>query len=375
MPFLGQQNVEDFSKKVQELRKGGAGGLRDRLKGGMTRGRITGLVIVLLLVLVFLIVVPLSKFYTDALWYNHVGFQSLFYKTLVAKILSVVIFGLIFFVLLYGNIFLARRLAPKQEVNLEGSPLKDVIEKARGTWKKVVGIGLVIFSIIAGIVAGIGWGGKWDIILKWANHASFARTDPYFHKDIAYYAFSYPFNRALTDWLIGTLLFILVVTAVVYLFEGGIRLKASWDMFAPHVLAHLSVILAAIFVIKAYSYRLNMYELLFSKKGAVFGIGYTDAHAQIPALWIMLVLVLAIAVMLVLNIKFKSWLLPVIGIGALLVVALIAGTIVPAAVQALVVKPAEQAKERPYLNNYIESTRDAYKIKDVNSQPYPRSPT
>ena len=43
MPFLGQQNVEDFNKKLQEMRKGGADGLRARCKGGFTRGRMPAL--------------------------------------------------------------------------------------------------------------------------------------------------------------------------------------------------------------------------------------------------------------------------------------------------------------------------------------------
>jgi len=371
MPFLGQQNVEDFSKRLDELRKSGGRGLRERLKGGFTRRRIALLIILILIVAFFAIIVPFAKFYTDALWYNHLGFQNLFYKTLVAKILSVVIFGLIFFALLYVNIFLARKISPEQEFKLEGSPLEPIINKAKGAWKKAVGIGLVIFSLVAAFIAGLGWGGKWDQILKWMNHAAFAKTDPVFHKDIGYYVFSYPFHRSLTDWLIGALLFVLVVTAVIYIFEGGIRLKASWDMFAPHVLAHLSVILAAIFVIKAYSYRLNMYELLFSKKGAVYGVGYTDANAQIPALWIMLVIALLIAAILIVNIKYKSWLLPVIGVGALLVAALVVGTIYPAIIQRYVVKPAEQSKERPYLERYITETRDAYKISAVSPTPYP----
>jgi uncharacterized protein len=374
MPFLGLQNVEDFNKKLKELRKGGSGDIREKLKGQFTTGRKVLLAVVLLALIVFMIIVPFSKFYTDALWYNHLSFSSLFYKTLVAKILSVIIFGLIFFALLYGNIFLARKLSPKQEVDLEGSPIKDAVEKVRGAWHKIVGVGLVIFAVIAGFIAGIGWGAKWSVILRWLDHASFAKTDPVFHKDIGYYVFSYPFARALTDWLIGTLLFVLVVTAVIYLFEGGIRLKKGWDMFAPHVLAHLSVILAAIFIVKAYSYRLNMYELLFSKDGVVYGVGYTAANARIPALWIMLVIALGIAVVLVLNIKLKSWLLPVVGVGVLLVAALLAGTIYPAIIQGLVVKPAEQAKEKPYLERNIQATRDAYKITNIDSKRYPAIP-
>lgn len=367
----GPQNVEDFSKKLQELRKSGASNLRERFKGGFTKGRIAILIVILALIVIFLIIVPFAKFYTDALWYNHVGFQNLFYKTLVAKILSVLIFGLFFFALLYGNIFLARRLSPEQEFKLEGSPLEAVVEKARGAWKKAVSIGLVIFALVAALIAGLGWGGKWDVILKWVNHSAFSTVDPVFHKNIGYYTFSYPFYRALVDWLIGVLLFVLIVTAVIYFFEGGIRLKKSWDMFAPHVLAHLSVLLGAIFVLKAWSYRLNMYELLFSKRGVVYGVGYTDAHARIPAFWILLVLALVIAVAFIINIRLKSWLLPLIAIGSIVVVALVAGTIVPAIVQSYVVKPSERAKEKSYIKREINATRGAYDINKVASTQYP----
>lgn len=365
------QNVEDFTKRLRDLQKSGAKGLRERFKGGVTKGRVAILVILLIVIFFFLIIAPFARFYTDALWYNHVGFQNLFYKTLVAKILSVVIFALFFFVLLYGNIFLARKISPEQEFKLEGSPLEGVVEKARSAWKKAVGIGLVIFAAIAAIIAGLGWGGKWDIILKWINHTPFSKTDPVFGKDIGYYVFSYPFNRALTDWLIGALFFVLIVTALVYVFEGGIRLKLGWDMFSPHVLAHLSVILALIFIIKAYSYRLNMYELLFSQRGVVYGVGYTNAKAVIPAYWIMLVLLLGLAGVLLVNIKLKSWLLPVIAIGAWLVIALLAGTVYPAIVQAWRVKPAELTRERPYLERYISATRDAYNVNRVETKPYP----
>src|SRR5450756_1742207 len=105
-----------------------------------------------------------------------------------------------------------------------------------------------------------------------------------------------------------------------------------------------------------------MYELLFSKRGVVYGVGYTDAHARIPAFWILLVLALVIAVAFIINIRLKSWLLPLIAIGSIIVVALVAGTIVPAIVQSYVVKPSERAKEKSYIKREINGTRDAYDI-------------
>jgi uncharacterized membrane protein (UPF0182 family) len=365
---MGADNIEDFSKKLREVR---VKDLRAKFKSGFTKPRIAILVILLLVVIFFIIIAPLAGFYTEALWYNHTGFQNLFWKTIMAKVLMVVIFGALFFILLYGNIFLARKIPPPQQIETEGSPLDEFVTRTRKVWKKVIGWGLLAICIFAAIVAGVGWAGKWDLLLKFLNHSAFGKTDPVFHKDIGYYVFSYPFLRAFNDWLFGALIFVLIVTAIVYVLDGGIRLKWGRDMFAPYVWAHLSILLAALFLVKAWSYRLNMYELLFSKRGVVYGIGYTDAHAKLPALWLMLAVAIIAAVIFLVNIWRRGWVLPAIAVGSLVVVAVVFGTVVPALVQSYVVKPSERAKEKQYIAREINATRDAYDINKVQSTAYP----
>lgn len=366
----GSNNIEDFTKRLREVK---ISDLKDRfkLKKGAGRRWIILAIIVAIIVIFFAIITPFANFYTDALWYNHVGFQNLFYKTLVAKILMVVIFGAFFFILLYGNLLLARRLPPPQELVTEGSPLQDVVDKVRTVWKKMVGLGFLIFSLVAALVAGLGWAGRWDVLLKFINHTSFGKTDPVFGKDIGFYIFSYPFQRALVDWLMGTLIFVLIITAVIYVLDGGIRLSRGPGMFAPYVKAHLSMLAAAILLVKAWSYRLNMYELLFSKRGVVYGVGYTDIHATLPALWIMVILALLAAIIFIVNIWRRGWLLPAIAVGSIVVVSLLAGTVYPLIIQNLRVKPAERVKEQPYLRRNIEATRDAYNINKVVGKAYP----
>jgi uncharacterized membrane protein (UPF0182 family) len=360
----GPINIEEWSKKVKDAKIG------ERLKKGFTVPRIIVLAIVLLIIIFFLIIAPFARLYTDALWFNHLGFQSLFYKTLVTKILMVVVFGLAFFVLLYGNILILRKLSPDEQVELEGSPLEAFVAHARGAWSKLVKWILVIFSILAAFIAGLGWSGNWDVVLRYLNHATYGQKDPIFGKDVSYYLFSYPFIRSLVNWLLGVLFFILVVVALLYILEGGIRLKWGPDMLAPHVKAHLSVLGAAILLVKAWSYRLNMYELLFQKKGVVYGVGYTDAHAHIPALWIMLVVAIAAAVVLLINIRYRGWLLPVIAVGSLIVVTILAGTVYPLIIQNYRVKPNELQLESKYLGYNIDFTRNAYKINQVQVKPY-----
>jgi hypothetical protein len=364
---LGFDGFEKWSKKLEEVKFSGMG---EKFKQGFTKRRAVIIVILLLIIAFLAIIVPFASFYTDALWYNHLGFQNLFWKMFWAKILMVVIFGAVFFVLLYTNIYLARKIPPSQKISAEGSPLESVIIKIKGSWGKFIRIGTVVFCLLAAFFSGLGWGGKWETVLKFLNHTSFGTKDPIFNKDIGFYAFSYPFQRALVDWLMGSLIFIIFVTAVVYLFTGGIRPKRGPDMLAPHVKAHLSVLLALIFLVKAWSYRLNMYEVLFSKNGVVYGAGYTDVHARLPALWIMFVLALLAVIILLVNIWYRGWILPAIAVVSLIVVAFLAGTVYPLIIQNYRVKPNELSKESPYLKYNIDFTRQAYKLNEVQVKPF-----
>ena len=358
---------EDWSKKLEELN---ITEIKEKFKSGFTKPRILILILVALLLVFVAVVTPLAGFYTDALWYNHIGFQNLFWKMFWAKILMVLSFGAAFFILLYGNIYLARKIPPQQEINAEGSPLEEVIEKVRSVGSKAITIGLLVFSAIAALLAGLGWGGKWELVLKFLNHASFGKTDPLFGKDIGFYLFSYPFQKELVNWLISSLFFILVITVVIYIFDGGIRLKRGPDMLASHVKAHLSVLAGVILLVKAWSYRLNMYELLMTKDGAVYGAGYTDTHARLPALWILTILALVAAVVLIVNIKYKGWLLPAIAIGSMVVVTVLAGTLYPLIIQNYRVKPNEREMESEYLEYNIEYTREAYDLTDIKQEAF-----
>ena len=95
------------------------------------------------------------------------------------------------------------------------------------------------------------------------------------------------------------------------------------------------------------------------------GAGYTDVHARLPALELLILVSLAAAVLLIYNIRRQGWALPILGVGLWFLVALTAGTIYPAAVQALKVNPAQNTLERPYIQRNINATRAAMGINDV----------
>ena len=53
-------------------------------------------------------------FYTDWLWFREVQFTSVFVTVLQTQVLLGVVTGAAFFLILYGNVTLARRLAPRE---------------------------------------------------------------------------------------------------------------------------------------------------------------------------------------------------------------------------------------------------------------------
>ena len=185
--------------------------------------------------------------------------------------------------------------------------------------------------------------------------------------------FTLPFEQFLVHWALVALVVVLLVTVLSHYLNGGIRLQGPRPRVRPAVKAHISVILGLLALVKAVGYYLARFNLDLSTNGYVQGAGYTDVHARLPALELLILVSLAAAVLLIYNIRRQGWALPILGVGLWFLVALTAGTIYPAAVQALKVNPAQNTLERPYIQRNIDATRAAMGINNVQPASYPAS--
>jgi uncharacterized membrane protein (UPF0182 family) len=77
------------------------------------------------------------------------------------------------------------------------------------------------------------------------------------------------------------------------------------------------------------------------------------------------------AALFVWNIWRRGWVLPVIAVGLWGFVALVIGTIYPAAYQRFSVQPNELAKEKPYIARNIHATRVAFGLDSVKAAQFP----
>ena len=316
----------------------------------------------MVVVLLVLSLHTFAVFYTDALWFSSVNLHAVWLKLFEVKVGLLLAFSAVFAVILLVSLLVAERLAPK-------GPSVDAEDEFVKRYREVIGpyarwlraIVVVVLSFIVGSQAL----GQWQNWLLFRNATAFPNSDPQFHRNVGYFVFTLPFQQFLVHWTLVALIVVLLVTALSHYLNGGIRMQGPRPRVPPAVKAHLSVILGLIALTKAVGYYLARFNLDLSSNGYVQGAGYTDVHARLPALELLILVSLAAAALLIYNIRRQGWALPILGVGLWFLVALTAGTIYPAAVQALKVNPAQNTLERPYIQRNINATRAAMGIQHV----------
>lgn len=338
------------------------------------RGRPTVPIIVGVVVLLLAISGGVATFYTDALWYADLGQSTVFWTRVTSSWVTGLVFFALFFVILYVNVFIARRMAPLavlRATDEAGFRFEMALQQIRDALRRFSGIGLIALSAVAALISGAAMAAKWSVFRLAFAAVPFGQTDPQFGRDLSFFFFTLPALRTVADWLMGTLAVTLVLTAAVHVLTGSLRPWARLKGFDPHVKAHLSVLGGLMIVVQGFRYWLDIFELSFSPRGQVLGASYTDVHAQIPAFQILIVIAVISGIALILNIRFKGWKLPAIALGVWVGASILIGGVYPALVQQFRVSPNEVATEAPYIKRNIAMTRKAFKIEDVIVRAFP----
>ena len=309
----------------------------------------------------------LSRIWTDYLWYDEVGYTTVFWTPLVARLLVGIFFAAVFFLVFYGSLWLARKVSPRL-LPARTSGGEEVLEVAvRRRWP---GRLMLIVSIIVAIIFGITYSGRWEQILLFLNRSDFGYKDPLFGKDAAFFVFTLPVWHMLVNFVGIALLFTFIATAFTYVVDRAMVLNQKNKVsLAPHVKAHLSVLLALAMVAKAGDYMIQSWSLVYSERGAVFGASYTDVHASLPVLHFLAIVSLLAAALFLANIRYRGWRLPALAIGLMFLTWVFAGKAYPAIIQQYRVSPNEISAETPYIANNIEATRWAFGLDKITHIP------
>src|SRR4051812_32561761 len=154
------------------------------------RGRVGLVLAVIALFLLLTSLRGIAGFYTDLLWFDSLGYRSVFTGVLGAKASLTILFSLVFFVLLWVNLFIGDRIAPRFR---PAGPEEEVIERYHELIGHRTGLVRIVVSAVFALIAGAGVGGQWNDWILFTHAHDFGVKDAQFHKDVGFYVFKLPF--------------------------------------------------------------------------------------------------------------------------------------------------------------------------------------
>lgn len=314
----------------------------------------------------FLSAKSLSAFYINVLWFDSLNRTDLYWGILRSKAELGLLFSLVLALAFWVNIFITDRLAP---ATLPNTPQDLAIGRVRDITSKRKGLVRLVVSVVFGLMIGLPMSSHWEEWVLFRNHQSFSIDDAQFNTDVGFYMFRLPFLESVVSWAFGALIMVVLITLVSHFLNGSIRPQDKINKMSAQSKVHISVLLAAAALLRAANYWLSRYNLTRSSRSVVEGALYTDINAQLPAINLMILVSVAVAILLLWNIRQKGWRLPALAVGLWVVVAIVAGAVYPAIVQRFVVQPSVSTRELPFISRNIEATKAAMGLSNVERVP------
>ncbi|MYJ58276.1 MAG: hypothetical protein F4088_05275, partial [Chloroflexi bacterium] len=317
-------------------------------QGGRTWPRVV-VAGVALLVLLILLNIGID-IYVDRLWFGNVGYQGVFDLRIVTQVWLFAAGAGVALLVLGGTYAIAWRMPVEALAPAVDDPrLSRVIHI-------IAAVAMILLAIIFGSVAA----GQWDLILQYLNAKPFGTTDPQFGKDLGFYVFELEALQFMKGWATGLAIMAMLTTAATY----GVRLMMHRGN-ARSTLAvriHIAPTIAVVMGLFVWSYWLARFELALNPGGFVFGATFTDDNIRSPVQIVKMVAGVLV-ILGVLSWPFHERLrFPLTSIALLILVSIVGGAILPAAIQRFTVEPNELQRETPYIERNIAATRSAFAL-------------
>ncbi len=310
-----------------------------------------------LLVLLILLNIGID-IYVDRLWFGNVGYRGVFDLRVVTQVWLFLAGAGISLLVLATTFAIAWRM-PVDATN----PAEDDPRLIR-VILIIAAIAMILLAVIFGSVAA----GQWDLILQYLNAKPFGSTDPQFGRDLGFYIFELEALQFMKGWATGLAIMAMLTTAAAYgvrlmLHRGGARSTIG-------VRVHLALTIAIVMALFVWSYWLARFELALNPAGFVFGATFTDDNIRSPVQIVKMVAAIAVIIG-VLSWPFHERLrIAIAPIVMLILVSIVGGAILPAAIQRFTVEPNELERETPYIERNVAATRSAFALNEIEEREF-----
>ncbi|HJU54875.1 MAG TPA: UPF0182 family protein [Pyrinomonadaceae bacterium] len=314
--------------------------------------------------------------YISALWFDSLGYSSVYWYIFRTKLLTFLIFAVVTAAILRAAFWLIERTFAATALDRRTVVVNNqsVTVNPSKFFRPVAWA----LSVIIGLVIGLGMKDGWREFALYLNQPSVPTPDPIFGKPLSFYLFSLPVHQMLSRWLIMLSLIILVVTALFSILSATQKqkTKAASDAARATAYAAVSFALAGFLLLLAWRVYLSRYPYLWQDHQSFSGVTYTEANYYLPGLSIVAIMLIIAAAIVVANALTKRKLRFIVaGIALPVVTFIVAGMLIPAYVQSFVVKPNELGRESPYIEHNINWTRKGFGLDRIEMRDFEAEPS
>jgi uncharacterized membrane protein (UPF0182 family) len=334
------------------------------------RGRARWVVLALAAALLFGGNTVLS-YYVDALWFDSLGYASVFWTRLDLQAGIFATYALLTFVASFGA-FVA--LKPVDFGELIGGRIlinRQWVQLPVDSILTLIALGSA--ALIA-LLIGSSMMSSWTTLsLFWHAPRAATMPDPIFGNPLSFYLFTLPMWQLMSGWLLGLAVIASAIAGLFALATARAFNVAGRGLGAAktRLWRGLSVCVALLLLALALREYLGRFELLFQDQTIFAGVTFTDAHVTLAAklvICVALIVGAGIAVAATLAAPRPRWLLASV-IPA--VVCFVLTGLIGWYVNNFVVKPNQLVRERPYIAHNIDMTRRAYALDRIEPHAFP----
>ena len=312
--------------------------------------------------LLWLVLSALSGPLANYLWFQNVGFGSVWavqFTYAVALFLAGLVGGSVVLVI---NLVLAWRLSDDPDDAAVIIALRSRRKDVRGAaWlaatanlpRRSVRRGLVIVALALALLFGLLLTGTWQTVALWLHLVPYSTSgaavaDPIFGYDLGWWMFSLPFMHLVATIAAGLFLSSLLLAGAAY---GMAAVRGARPTDRGPVL-HLAVLGGLLLAAVAAIQWLGRYDLAFAQNGFVTGVTATDAAVRLPLATLTTastaIGAVGLVVLAVLNRARLARRAVIVG-GVWCLALLAAGAVLPTAYQKLIVAPSQNLAEALYI--------------------------
>jgi hypothetical protein len=324
----------------------------------MTPSQIRNVILITLAVILLAGSSTIANFVIEYQWWQELGQTETWYSMLLYRFMPAVAASLI--------AWLVMLWAHRGGVQFAGAPL------GRYSWySKIVPLALLVPAVVFIGSSVDSWTVMAYVGSSGVTAPPDAWTDPIFGKHLSFFLFSLPFYYLLLRFVFVTAVFAILVFWAAgrgwQIFERLNRFRESGGAMQefdpgpnPLLLAgatrtRFARVLGSLGLVAAAGwFFLGRYQLLMNQHPFMTGVDYVDENITLPLRWVVIAaLLLSVPLVWAQRVKFA------VGVVA---VSLIANALVPTVVSSIYVRPSELSLQKPYIEQHIAATSEAFGI-------------